>query len=208
VQQPMADVPADERVATLFSGVATRRVARFEYNGMDRRVDPYRLSYREGRWYLAGFDHARQDERLFRVDRIAGLVELEELAGAFERPADVPAGPPPPWRLGDDEEIAVDLRVDAGAADWVRMRAGEETVAGTAADGSVHFRLRVTNRAAFRSFVLGLLDHAEVLGPPEVRDEIVYWLDALAGHESPPRPHRLSNEAGAAVHGDVARRGS
>ena len=99
-------MPVDETVATLFAGVTERRVARFAYNGLDRRVDPYGLSYREGRWYLAGFDHAREGERLFRTDRISGPVELEGAAGAFRRPEAAPSGPVPPWRLGDDEEIA------------------------------------------------------------------------------------------------------
>lgn len=182
---PLADVPIDERVATLFSGVQQRRVARFEYNGVPRRVDPYRLSYRQGRWYLAGFDHGREDERLFRVDRVSGPVELEEAPGQFVRPEGVASGPPPPWRLGDDEEVVVDLRVDGSQAEWVRSLAGEESVAGTGADGWVEFKLPVTNRAAFRSFVLGLLDRAEVLGPPEVRDEIIQWLLALANPASP-----------------------
>ena len=36
--------------------------------------------------------------------------------------------------------------------------------------------LPVTNRAAFRSFVLSFLEHAEVLEPPELRDDLVAWL--------------------------------
>jgi proteasome accessory factor B len=206
IGQPMADVPADERVAALFSGVSMRRVARFEYNGVPRRVDPYRLSYREGRWYLAGYDHSREGERLFRADRITGAVTLEDAEDAFERPEDVASGPPPPWRLGDDEEIVVDLRVEPGPAEWVRTLAGDESVAETTADGSVHFKLRVTNRAAFRGFVLGLLEHAEVMGPPEVRDEMVYWLVSLAGLEGPARAHsastrRTPHEPGPIKHG-------
>jgi proteasome accessory factor B len=183
---PLADVPTDERVTTLFAGVQERRVARFKYNGVPRRVDPYRLSYRQGRWYLAGFDRAREAERLFRVDRITGAVELEATPGQFVRPEGVASAPPPPWRLGDDEEIVVELRVDASQAEWVRSLAGEESVAGASLDGWVDFKLPVTNRAALRSFVLGLLDRAEVMGPPEVRDEMVDWLEALAG-ASPTR---------------------
>jgi proteasome accessory factor B len=186
---PLADVPTDERVAALFSGVQERRVARFEYNGVARRVDPYRLSYRQGRWYLAGFDQAREAERLFRVDRITGPVELDGPPGQFVRPEGVASVPPPPWRLGDDEEIVVELRVDASQAGWVRSLAGEESVAGTGPDGWVDFKLPVTNRAALRSFVLGLLDRAEVIGPPEVRDEIIDWLSALAGN-SPKAAHK------------------
>jgi predicted DNA-binding transcriptional regulator YafY len=40
--------------------------------------------------------------------------------------------------------------------------------------------LQVTNVAAFRSFVVGLLDGAEVLAPPELRAEVVDWLEQLA----------------------------
>ena len=35
-------------------------------------VDPYRLDFQRGRWYLTGFDHARDEERNFRLDRIDG----------------------------------------------------------------------------------------------------------------------------------------
>jgi proteasome accessory factor B len=183
--RPLVDVPVDETVAALFAGVTERRVVCFDYNGRARRVDPYGLSYREGRWYLAGFDHGREAERLFRTDRISGPVELESTPGAFRRPEGVPAGPAPPWRLGDDEEIVVDLKVDATQAQWARALAGESSVTGTSPDGTTHLRLRVTNRAAFRSFVLGFLDHAEVLGPPEVRDELIQWLCALETGDGP-----------------------
>ncbi len=38
----------------------------------------------------------------------------------------------------------------------------------------------VSNRAAFRSFVLGFLEHAEVLEPDDVRADIVHWLERAA----------------------------
>jgi len=48
-------------------------------------------------------------------------------------------------------------------------------------DGSIVLAVPVANPEAFRSFALSLLDHAEVLGPPEARDDIVAWLEAAAG---------------------------
>ena len=45
---------------------------------------------------------------------------------------------------------------------------------------SVVAELPVTNRSAFRSFVLSFLEHAEVLDPPELRAELVEWLEAQA----------------------------
>jgi predicted DNA-binding transcriptional regulator YafY len=38
----------------------------------------------------------------------------------------------------------------------------------------------VNNRPAFRSFVLGFLEHAEILDPPDLRADIVEWLEAVA----------------------------
>jgi predicted DNA-binding transcriptional regulator YafY len=37
------------------------------------------------------------------------------------------------------------------------------------------------NRSAFRSWVLGLVAGAEVLSPPEVRQDVIDWLDKMAG---------------------------
>jgi hypothetical protein len=70
--------------------------------------------------------------------------------------------------------------VDASQAPWVEALAGKDAVVSAGPDGEAHFRLAVTNRSALRGFVLGLLDHALVLGPPEVRDEIVEWLERVA----------------------------
>ena len=178
---PLAEVPTDARVATLFGAVSERRVVRFVYSRLERQVNPWRLSYRQGKWYLAGYDRSRSGERLFRVDRIEGGVEAVGKAGAFDRPSEVAAGPPPPWRLGDDEEIVVQLRVDASQRPFVSAVAGEGAIAATEPDGAAVYQLSVTNRVALRSFVLGLLDHAQVIGPPEVRDDMVSWLRSLAG---------------------------
>jgi predicted DNA-binding transcriptional regulator YafY len=57
---------------------------------------------------------------------------------------------------------------------------GGEAVIEERGDGSVVIELPVTNADGFRSFVLGFLDHAEVLSPPELRDDIVAWLRTIA----------------------------
>jgi predicted DNA-binding transcriptional regulator YafY len=57
---------------------------------------------------------------------------------------------------------------------------GEAAVKERGDDGSVVLELPVTNTAAFLSFVLGLLDAAEVVAPPELRAEMVAWLERIA----------------------------
>jgi predicted DNA-binding transcriptional regulator YafY len=44
-------------------------------------------------------------------------------------------------------------------------------------DGSMVVALEIRNRAAARGFLVSLLDRAEVLEPPELRRELIAWLE-------------------------------
>ncbi len=177
----VAILSGGDQVVAAFAAVAERRPVTFAYRGAVRRVDPWRLSYRKGQWYLSGFDHDRGEERLFRLDRVDGAIEGTGPAGSFERPAARATAAPAPWRLGDGAETMVRIAVDAPWARWVIDEVGAEAVEEGRADGSIIFALGVTNTDGLRSFVLGLLDHAEVLSPPPVRQAVVSWLTELVG---------------------------
>jgi predicted DNA-binding transcriptional regulator YafY len=168
-----------DRLAELYKAATERRVVTFTYKGERREVEPRGVAYRSGHWYLAAFDRDRQALRNFRLDRFDGEPEAGP-AGAFERPD----GPPPraarPWEMGEGEPLTAQLLVDADLAGWVEQDLGSAAVSERRDDGSVVFALPVTNPAGFRSFALGLLDRAEVLGPPELRDDMVSWLEAAA----------------------------
>jgi predicted DNA-binding transcriptional regulator YafY len=184
----VAELPGGEAAAVLFGAVAGRQRVRFGYRGEVREVDPWRLSYRNGQWYLAGFDRGRSEARTYRLDRMTGTPEPVGEPGAFARPNGAGEAPPPPWLLGDDEEVVAELLVDPIQAEWAIATVGAAAIVDRRPDGSVVLGLTVTNRAAFRSFVLGFLDHAEVLGPPVLRGDLVGWLEGI-----------LSAEAGARV---------
>ena len=174
----LAALPGAAHLVPLFGAISVRQAVRFAYRDAMREVDPFRLSFRKGHWYLAAFDHTRGEERSFRLDRIAGGVARVGEPGAFDRPA-VSGRQPPPWLLGGDEPITARLLVDADQAGWAVGQVGPTRVEERRPDGSVVLAVHVTNRSAFRSFVLGFLDHAEVLGPPELRAELVGWLEAM-----------------------------
>ena len=173
-------IPTIPVLGPLFAAVGERCPVTFGYRGQVRTVDPHRLSFTRGRWYLDGYDHDRQALRQFRLDRLEGDVSLGP-SGSFERPAHSAAGPPRPWEMGDEPPLEARLRVDVELAGWAVDHLGPEALVGTGSDGSVELALRVTNREAFRSFVIGFLDHAEILSPEELRDDLVAWLMALAG---------------------------
>src|SRR5205085_11493795 len=121
--------------------------------------------------------------RAFRADRIESEIEAGP-PGAFERPEGFdPASAlrDEPWRFGDEEPVEALVLVAPTQAGWVEADLGGQAVVERREDGAVVVRMAVTNRDAFRSYVLGLLDHAEVLAPPELRTDMVGWLSALAG---------------------------
>lgn len=180
---PTANVRSLPALPALYEAVSTRATVRFGYRGETRTVDPWGLVLRERSWYVIGRDHDRDARRTFRVDRIDGDVDLGP-PGAFTVPADFDPDEAlvvDAKVLGEGELVEARVRVDAHRAAAVVRELGADAVRAREPDGGVVVGVPVRNRVAFRSWVLGLLDHAEVLGPPELRDDLVGWLAAVAG---------------------------
>jgi predicted DNA-binding transcriptional regulator YafY len=179
---PIASLPIAPELATLFEAFRNRAVVTFNHRGQTRTLEPWGLSSKRGHWYVVGFDRDREALRAFRADRIEGDVKVGE-PGAFDTPADFRPDDhieDRPWLLGDDAPVIVRIAVDARSVDRIVGELGTETVVDERDDGTVIVELPVTNRVTFRSFVLGFGDQVEVLGPDDVRAEIVAWLERCA----------------------------
>jgi proteasome accessory factor B len=180
--RPLAAFELTPHLGDLFEAVTRRSVVTFRYRGDERHLEPYGILHRFGHWYVVGRDRDRNAPRAFRVDRLDGPPALGE-PGAFAPPTDVdPANylSSDPLTYGDDQPVPARVLVDAERASLVVDALGDDAVIEHRDDGSVVVELAVVNRDAFRTFVLDLLDHAEVLHPPELRAEIVDWLRTLA----------------------------
>lgn len=109
--------------------VQDRRKVTFDYRKADgtlsaRSVQPWGLTQWRGRWYVTGWDTARDAERVFRLGRIAGPVTAHGKAGAYA----VPADHVPRVLVRSSEPEIVDqppaiLRVRAGVGNTLRRRA-------------------------------------------------------------------------------------
>lgn len=176
----MANVPHVECLPVLREATAAAAEVTFRYHGSERRLQPYVLLLREGFWYVIGRDVTRGEQRTYRADRIEGSVTMGE-AGAFTRPADFDARTafPADARLLGDEPDAMATVLLRG------HRPGHDHELGSTIeqrpDGSIVVEVPCANRDAFRSWLFGWGTDAEVLGPPEVRADVIAWLRAVAG---------------------------
>ena len=177
-----ATLPAEELLPALFAARRVRAAIEFSYKGESRTVDPYAVFFTNGYWYVAGFDHARNEQRTFRVDRIDGDVTAGT-HGSFVVPASFRALDvlPAPWQLPGDEPVTAVVRItDAPLAAFVVESMGDLAEVTAEADGSSVVRFEVRNRGAFRSWLFGMLDDAEVIGPESLRADTIEWLRGMA----------------------------
>ena len=186
-----AVIPERPELPAIRAAVAARAPIEFSYRGDDRKLDPWGLLLRGGFWYVIGHDHVRDEQRTFRVDRFdrvgdddAGTVRVGA-PGSFDRPPSFDpraAFPADPKQIGHDAEESVDalVRISAVRSGAVERELGSDRVVERADDGSVVVSVPAGNLPAYRSWVLGLLDHAVVESPEDIRRHLIDWLTDLA----------------------------
>jgi predicted DNA-binding transcriptional regulator YafY len=190
---PVVDLPSTEELPALpllFDAVRQSATVTFGYRGEDRHLDVAGILFRRGHWYMVGSDRDRGEPRTFRVDRVEGLPRLGAPASA-QLPDGFDLGSAStldPWQFGSGEETEVDVLVDGAEAGRVVGELGEAALLERRGDGAVVVRLAVTDLEAFVTWVLGLLDHAEVLGPDEVRRAVVGQLESTVAAGPGARP--------------------
>lgn len=153
---------AEDLLGTLRDAAAARRQVEIDYYsfGRDERarrvIDPYAVFSAGGQWYVSGWCHRVDDERLFRVDRISDATVLEV---AFDPPAARPelaAYRPGP----DDRRVTLDLEAPAR---WVAEQYPVERVE-ELDGGRVRVTLVASQPAWLERLLLRLGPRATVVG--------------------------------------------
>lgn len=179
---PVADLPLSEVLVPLFDASRRRAVVHFSYRGRLRTLEPWGLTSKFGNWYVVGFDHDADDMRVYRADRIEDDIEAGQ-PGAFTVPDDFRPEAyleDRPWSYGGGRATDVSVLLDPGYEVAFLAVAGEDATAEHRDDGTTVVTIRAAEIRAVVDFVLGFLDHAEVLGPPEARALIVRLLEERA----------------------------
>ena len=180
VANAVVSMPTNPALVPLFEAITRKQPVGFGYNGEARNVDPWRLEFQRGRWYLTAFDRAREAERNFRLDRIEGVVEPRGELGTATQPTEsTPNRVLQPWEIGESEPTMVRLWVDQERVAWAHQHFGDDVAAEEQSDGAAVFTVPVVMWDAFRSLVFEFLDHAEVLDPSDLRADVVHHLESI-----------------------------
>lgn len=168
--------PVGGSVALAFAdAIRRRRRTRFAYRSFSgeastREVSPYGLVVHAGRWYLAAYDHGREDLRTFRVDRATSVSIAREAALApadgFDSVAHVSRSlARVPWTW--DVAVVLDVSLEEAAG---RLPA---TLAELAPDGDrTLLRMRVNSLDWMAGVLAGLDCDFEIRSPPELRSSV------------------------------------
>ncbi len=211
------------RLAKVETAIFRQKTITFDYYTMERdevggrRVDPYHLLFQGGEFYLLGFAHERKAIRVFRLSRIRGKVAYATKAEHdFRRPADFDPrayANRAEWQLGEErgvaeillsERIAWQIERHFGRYGEVHPAAHEgaersyeahESSNHEGTHGDRVFRTPYGSARMIVSWVLGLGEHARLLGPPELLDELARRL-ALIEERHTESPLGAEDEPG------------
>ncbi len=194
------------RLAKVETAIFRQKTITFDYYSMERdelggrRMDPFHLLFQGGEFYLLGYAHERKAIRVFRLSRIRGKVAYATKAEHdFRRPADFDPrayANRAEWQLGEQRGIAEIVLSERIAWQIERHfgRYGEIHAVDGEGSGDRTFLTPYAAPRMLVSWVLGLGEHARLLGPPELAEELAGRLELLERRhaESPLLDHLLT----------------
>ena len=202
-----------QRLAKVETAIFRGKTILFDYYTMERdetgtrKVDPYHLLFQGGQFYLLGRAHDRGALRVFRLSRMRGKVAYATKAEHdFRRPTREEFDPRDyasraAWQFGETQGTA-EIRVSERIAWQVERHFGRFGEVRPTDDGAVVFATPYANARMLASWVLRLGEHARVIAPAELEEEVAERVDLLAARHAegglelaPPAARRDEPEA-------------
>ncbi|HEU4657221.1 MAG TPA: WYL domain-containing protein [Capillimicrobium sp.] len=178
-----------QRLAKIETAIFRHKTIVFDYYTMQRdetgrrKVDPYGLLYQGGQFYLLGRSHERDAIRVFRLSRIRGKVAYATKAEHdFKRPADFDPRPyanRAVWQFGEPQGSA-EIWISERIAWQIERHFGRFGRVERHADGSIAFHTEYAVSRLLATWVLGLGEHARVVAPAELADEVAHRAATIA----------------------------
>ncbi len=151
-----------------------------------RRVDPYRIWFFNGTFYLIGFCHMRKEVRIFALDRIKMLHQTKE---TFEVPEDFSLEDFMGLSFGvyQGELIHIKVWFHADVAGYIKEKIWHQSQQiNLQDDGSIIFEAEVAGTDEIRFWIMTWGSRAEVLVPASLREEIRAEAEMMARRYEAP----------------------
>jgi proteasome accessory factor B len=183
---PPASIPTQSSTINKIQDALDRRKSvKLRYHAFstgettERKVDPYGLIFRKGKWTLVGWDHLREALRTFVVTRIMDLEVNLRRPGTpdYSIPDDFSLHPyqyQQPWELQLHEPLEAKIQVSEHRLNELLP----QLINAKASEGGV-FELTVTNSSGLVSWILSQKTDVRVLEPIGIRRHIAEALKSL-----------------------------
>ena len=198
-----------QRLAKIETAIFRHKTITFDYYTMERddegprKVDPYHLLYRGGQFYLLGHAHERGALRVFRLTRIRGKVAYASKAEHdFKRPQDFDPrdySSRADWQFGDEVGVA-EIEISPRIAWHAERHFGHFGTVRHVDDGAIVLVTPYSSARQLASWVMGLGEHARVLAPDDLVEEVRERVSLVAERHAegvelaPPAPARARHE--------------
>ena len=168
--RPLDESPIQSVFDTLKSAATKLAIVEFGYTAANRhrsnrRVEPYHVICREGRYYLVGYDLDRRDWRQFALDTMRGPFRRAGTFSARSVPSSFLADRVVGWIQGpDNETVTIEISERIAAAVAARQWQSQQEIAHFP-DGSLQITLHVQDIEEAVRWAFSFGSEATVIAP-------------------------------------------
>lgn len=167
------------KIELIQDAIALGKRLRFRYyspgGDTEREIEPYYLVFKWSSWYVYGFCLLREDFRLFKLNRMDGIVHGAE----FEKRQEIPMP-----ELSNEKVFPARSKVKAIFDPSLKWRLIEEYGVDSFAvqpDGSLLFEHEYADDEGLLAWLLSCRDKVTVLEPTHIRKELFRITSEIAG---------------------------
>jgi len=145
-----------------------------------RKVDPYRIWFFNGTFYLIAYCHQRQETRIFALDRIRSVSVTEEHFTVPEN-FDLENFMKPSFGIYKGKPEKIKIRFDADAAGYIIEKVWHETQEITPQkDGAILFTAEIAVTDEIKTWILSWGSKAAVLKPEKLKKALKREIEKMA----------------------------
>ncbi len=167
----------------LLKAIDQRKCIAFEYevfSPYEVELEPYRIAFFEGFWYLVGKEAQSQGIRKYALDKMKDLKVLTRRFRSVPAHIDEMIKKSGNIWFSPENPIKVTVLVDEECAGYFKRRSihASQKIEGTSKDGSLRVSFSVGNFDEIQHDLKKWLPHVAVLSPPELRDQMLQDMKA------------------------------